>query len=111
MEVSTKSKVYSGQKHDVQGSYASRQRNGKKMGVNKTMVHIHINRFSNPDPIATLVLDASLIFGRCCCPRRFAVPVAAGDRETMQYVSTEYIDHIAGEKKPKSAADNIRFAP
>lgn len=80
------------------------------------LLYVHIvyrvlNRFS---VITALSLDGrphSLILGRCYRPGRFVGPVATCDGETVQYVSAEYIDHVAGEDEPKSTAGSVRFAP
>ena len=48
---------------------------------------------------------SSLIFTRCRRPRRLAAPVTTRDGKAMQYVSSERIDHVAGEDDPSSAVD------
>lgn len=57
-------------------------------------------QYPDPDPIAKPYPDALLILGRCCCPSRLAASVATCDGETVQYVTGELIDHVAGEDEP-----------
>ena len=58
-----------------------------------------------------LLVNTSLIFGRCGRPSRLAAPVTTCDGEAVQYVTGEFVDHIAGQHKPKSATKSVRFAP
>ena len=58
-----------------------------------------------------IIETPSLFLDRCCCPGGFAVPVATRDGETVQYVSGEYVDHVAGENEPGSAVDQVSYAP
>ena len=55
-----------------------------------------------------LLVDTSLIFGRCRCPSRLAAPVSACDGEAVQYVTGEFVDHITGQHEPKPAGDSVR---
>ena len=75
--------------------------------VTKILLYVHIYSKSTRTFPAQLL---SLFFGRCHRPSRLAARVATRDGEAVQYISGEYIDHVAGKYKPQPATDPVSDA-